>query len=203
MCEKSIVVTLDSASLKGLKTSKYALCFAKKVNDAYNVIWRSTNKYLARNTFSWKPEYAVFGTNTYKTAVKVKADTEVVNAELGQKCTLDENGIMKDAISGTHPMGVTINNEYGPIHFGISQISRFGETEETTPIYVSQDARTKGEVILTPKEKVLVWFEANVETSTIFEDARTDAIEIDLTNKQSQTISFDFESGIWKVAETI
>ncbi|MDE6252664.1 MAG: hypothetical protein K2M78_08505 [Lachnospiraceae bacterium] len=202
MCQKSIIVTLDAASLEGLKKAKYSLCFAKKVNDAYNVIWRSSKKYLARNTFSWKPKYAVFGTNTYEASVKVTADTAVVNAELGQQCTLDENGIMKDAISGTHPMSVTINNEYGPIHSGISQICTIDGIEETTPIYVSKDSRTKGEIILTPKEKVLIWFEANVETSTIFEDAKTNAIEIDLTNKEAQTVSFDFESGNWKVLET-
>lgn len=202
MSKKSIIVKLDANSLSGLKKAKYALCFAKKVNDTYNVIWRSTKKYLNKNTFSWEPEYKVFGTNTYETSIKVTADTEFARAELGQQCTLDADGNMHDAISGKNPQSVTVINEFGPIHFGISQVCTIDGVEETTPIYVSQEERAKGDVMLTPKEKVMVWFEANVETSTIFEDAKTNKIEIDLTNRDTQTISYDFESGEWKVDET-
>lgn len=202
MCKKSIIVKLESESLEALKTAGYALCFAKKVNDEYDVVWQSSTKYLSKNTFSWKPKYAVFGTNTYETSVRVEADTNVVNAQLGEQCTLDVNGIMKNAVSGTNPMGITILNEYGPIHSGINQVCIINGEEKNTPIYVSKQNRTKGEIILTPKEKVMVWFEANVQTSTIFEDAKTNAIEIDLTNKEEQTISYDYEAGTWKVLES-
>lgn len=202
MSKKSIVVKLDADSLQELKQSGYSLCFAKKVNDDYDVVWQSSTKYLSKNTFSWEPEYAVFGTNTYETSIKVEADTDVVSAELGQQCTLDANGIMKSAITGTNPLGVTVENQYGPIHFGMSQVCIIDGKEQITPIYVSKESRTTGEIVLTPKEKVMVWFEANVETSTIFEDAKTNAIEIDLTNKQEQTISYDYEAGTWKVLET-
>lgn len=203
MSKKSIVVKLASESLKQLKDSGYSLCFARKVNDEYNVIWQSSKKYLANNTFLWEPKYAVFGTNTYQTSIQVEADTEVRSAELGQQCTLNENGIMESAVSGTQPLGVTVKNQYGPIHFGMSQVCVIDGREQVTPIYVSKESRTKGDILLTPKEKVMVWFEANVETSTIFEEDKTNAIEIDLTDNQQQTISYDYESGAWKILETI
>ena len=202
MCKKSIIVKLESESLEALKNAGYSLCFAKKVNDEYDVVWQSSTKYLSKTTFSWKPEYEVFGTNTYETSVKVEADTNVVGVELGQQCTLDKHGIMGNAVSGTNPTSITILNEYGPIHSGINQLCIINGEENSTPIYVSKQDRTKGEIILTPKEKVMVWFEANVETSTIFEDAKTMAIEIDLTNKEEQTISYDYEAGTWKVLES-
>lgn len=199
MSQKSIRVQLSKEALVALKKSGYALCFAKKVNGVYNVIWKATKEYLQNTTFSWEPKYKVFGTNTYDNNVKVITDTNEVSVTLGQQCTLDQYGTMGDAVTGGKSQCVTIVNEYGSIHSGISQVSKLNGTEETTPIYVSAEPRLKGEIELEPKESVMVWFEANVETSTIFEDARTSAQIVDLTDKDSQTISYDNVSGNWSI----
>ncbi|CAG9219578.1 hypothetical protein [Burkholderia vietnamiensis] len=53
-----------------------------------------------------------------------------------------------------------------------------------------------GEASFTPIEKVLVWFEQNIETSTIFSRARSRSIEIDLTNTNST--GRVYEGGQWK-----
>lgn len=199
MSEKQVIVELSKNTLESLKKAGYSLCFAKNVNGTYNVIWKASKQYLGKTTFSWKPEYAVFGTNTYKNSIKVQADTNIENAELGQKCTLTEFGVMKRAVSGGVSTAITIKNEYGPIHSGISQVCVIGNEKELTPIYVSTEERTKGEIVMTPEESVMVWFEANVETSTIFEDARTNAIVIDLSQKNMERVGFDYETGTWEV----
>lgn len=197
MSQKSVRVKLDPQSQASLKKSGYSMCFAKKVNDTYNVVWQSIEGYLANTTFSWTPEYEVFGTNTYEETIKVEADTNTVKASLGEKCKLNKQGIMESAVTGDKPMDVVIVNEYGPIHSGISQTCKIGDVESCSPIYVSEQQRMIGDIQLTPKEKVMVWFQANVETGTIFEEARSKAIEINLTNDDKGTVSYDAKTGIW------
>ncbi len=55
----------------------------------------------------------------------------------------------------------------------------------------------QGECQLQPKEKVQIWFEQNIETDTMFSKARSKAVEIDLTLKNSTTVLYD-KNGTWK-----
>lgn len=199
MSQKSIKVELSKETLETLKKSGYAMCFAKKVNDTYNVIWKATNEYLQNTIFSWVPKYKVFATNTYEDNVKVTTDTDEVTATLGQQCTLTKEGVMEDAVTGGKDQCITIENNYGSIHSGISQVCRMNGKDEVTPIYVSSEARLVGEIELEPKESVMVWFEADVETSTIFETAKTNSQVVDLTDKDAQTISYDTSTGSWSI----
>jgi hypothetical protein len=60
-------------------------------------------------------------------------------------------------------------NEYGPIHSGIKKLSTGIEwLQFSTPMYVSECEIVKACVSLTPLDKVLVWFEKHVETSSMF-----------------------------------
>lgn len=202
MSQKSIKVKLSKETLTDLKESGYSMCFAKKVNGVYNVIWKATKEYLQNTTFSWEPKYKVFATNTYEANVKVTTDTEPVTVMLGQQCTLNVHGILEDAVTripSNNKECVTIINKYGNIHSGISQVCKINDEEEITPIYVSKEARVIGEIELEPKECVMVWFEANVETSTIFETAKTNAQLLDLTDKDTWTIGYDSKTGNWSI----
>jgi hypothetical protein len=62
---KSVDIQIAPGDLETLKSSGYKLCFAKKVNDSYNVVWQSATGYLADNTFSWQPLYELFGSNDF------------------------------------------------------------------------------------------------------------------------------------------
>lgn len=62
-----------------------------------------------------------------------------------------------------------------------------GGAAVSTPIYVAQDQVVLGDVTLTPVEKILVWFEKDIETSTMFSDSKSGSIEIDLTLIDSAT----------------
>lgn len=196
--QKTVTIQIDAGDLTQLKQNGYRLCFAKKVgNEAYNVIWQSYDRYLSNNDFSWTPQYQLFGSNQFQANVQVRASTNTVNIGLGQQSTLDQNGLLNQAISGGPDTSITLINNYGAIHPGINQLSTgLDGTQISTPIYVATNQVVTGQVTLTPVETILVWFEQNVQTSTMFSTSRSNAIEIDLTNVNSA--SRLYIGGVWK-----
>lgn len=197
---KTVKVEITHSSLENLKNNKYVLCFAKKVGDTYNVVWSSSSEYLSSNSFSWQPQYQLFGTNTFSDSVQVAATTNSQPIRLGQACILDSIGYLGDASEIDGVSGeLTMINNYGNIHPGVSQVcTPVGSTQQvSTPIYVAPNAAVLGSVNLTPKESVLVWFQQNIETSTMFSDAKGRSIEIDLTNVNSHTVQYG-DDQTWK-----
>lgn len=174
------------------------MCFAKKVGETFNVVWQSSNDYLMLNSFTWTPLYQLFGTNTFKGGVTVKASTLNQKCGLGQTCTLDKNGKLGSAVDGGTNTALHLTNEYGPIHSGVNQmVTGVDGREASLPIYVSETQEVKGNIDLTPKESVLVWFEKNIETSTMFSSSRSNAIELDLSDKNS--VAVNYANGSWSI----
>ncbi|MNP77413.1 hypothetical protein D3C76_1748360 [compost metagenome] len=66
----------------------------------------------------------------------------------------------------------------------------------STPIYVAINQVVTGNTVLTPVETILVWFEQNVQTSTMFSTSRSKSIEIDLTFANDAARLY--EGGEWK-----
>jgi hypothetical protein len=186
---KTVDIEIAPEDLPGLKGSKYKLCFAKKVgNAAYNVVWQSYKLYLSSNSFSWTPQFQLFGSNTFVGDITVKVSTNVETIGLGQTCKLDSTGLLGPAFDGGPETSITMINDYSSIHPGVMQLSiGLDGSQVSTPIYVAQDAIVTGDAVLTPKETVLVWFEQEIETSTMFSTARSNAVEIDLTFTNSAT----------------
>lgn len=198
--EKNVCVELDDKALEILKSNKYKLCFAKKVGEAdYNVVWQSYDAYENFNNFSWVPLYQIFVTKTFKESVVVKVSSKQVKIGLGEQVTRDENGVLSEAITGGDGTALNLVNEGNMTHVGVNQLSvGIDGSEISTPIYVSQESILKGEIHLQPKEKVLVWFEQNIETGTMFSTSRSKAIEIDLTSRNSINIAFDGTTMEWR-----
>lgn len=187
--EKVVNIQIDTNDLSGLKAAGYKLCFAKKIaTEEYNVIWQSYSDYLADNTFSWTPQYELFGTRVFKDNITVRISTNVVSIGLGEESVLNPAGVLLPAKTGGPTTAITMQNQFGSIHPGVNQISTGldGKTI-STPIYVAANPIVQGDVSLTPVEKVLVWFEQNVETSMMFSAARSMKVEIDLTSTNSAT----------------
>lgn len=181
--EKTVSILIDLEDLKNLKSANYRLCFAKKVGDAdYNVVWQSYSLYLATNDFSWTPQYQLFGTNIFQDNIKVRVATNLQRIGLGETSVLDSNGILGNPSSGGPKISLSMDNEYGSIRPGVNQLSTgIDGSQVSTPIYVAPQPIVKGTVSLTPVEKVMVWFEQDIETSTMFSNARALSVEIDLT----------------------
>ncbi|WP_174275563.1 hypothetical protein [uncultured Sphingomonas sp.] len=187
---KNVQILIDAEDLETLKANNYSLCFAKKVGSgedpgSYNVVWQSLTNYLHSTTFSWTPQFALFGSNVFDADVQVTAETNIVVIELGQQSVLDPSGNLDSPSTGGPSTAVTMVDQYGQIHPGLSQISTLNGVSQVTPLYVAQDAIVQGEATLTPIEMVLVWFEQDVETSTMFSAARSLSVEIDLTETNS------------------
>src|SRR4051794_38586108 len=92
MTDKTVNILVGDAQLHRLKAESYKLCFAKKVGNAYNVVWQAYDEYLADNSFSWTPIYQAFITNTFKEGLTVKVQSKPVTITLGQQATIDTAG---------------------------------------------------------------------------------------------------------------
>lgn len=195
--QKTVSIIIDNDDLKTLKAANYKLCFAKKVgNEAYNVVWQSYDKYLSNNDFSWTPAYQLFGSNVFQADITVRVSTNRVDIGLGEQSTLDSAGVLSAASTGGKQTAITMINDYGTIHPGVNQLSTGIDGQQvSTPIYVSTDPIVAGKAELTPVEKVLVWFEQNIETSTMFSSSRSRAVEIDLTAANNATRLY--QGGQW------
>jgi len=199
---KSVDIQIDTADLEELKHDGYKLCFAKKVNDTYNVVWQSADGYLTDNTFSWQPLYELFGSNEFKGDVGVRVSTNKVPSVLGDEAVLDSAGVLGAASSGGPSTGITLVNDYGPIHPGLCAFSTgIDGTPSTTPIYVAENAIVPGSDVLTPVECVQVWFEQDIATSTMFSSARSNAVEIDLTDENSAARLYS--GGAWSTPPSL
>jgi len=130
--------------------------------------------------------------------IQVSVSTNLIQIVLGQQSILDEAGTLQKASTGGKLTGFTLINNYGDIHPGVSQMSFNSITgkEVSTPIYVAKKLVVTGETLLTPVEKVLVWFEQNIETSTMFSNSKSKSVEIDLTQVNSDTRLYKNESWI-------
>lgn len=189
---KAVTVLVDLDDLATLKANNYAMCFAKKVasgsdSGSYNVVWQSLTAYLYSTAFSWTPQFSLFGTNIFADTVTVTATTNQRTLGLGQQCLLDSNGILQPPATGGPATGVTMQNQFGLIHPALSQISTLNGIQQTTPLYVAPSGIVQGSVTLTPIDTVMVWFQQNIATSTMFSSARSNSVEIDLTSTNTAT----------------
>jgi hypothetical protein len=141
--------------------------------------------------------YQLFGTNSYDENIKVKATTNTVNIGLNETSLLNEDGHLEAPSSGGSKTAITLLNQYGSIHPGVNQLSTGIDGKQTsTPIYVAPKTMVSGKATLTPKESVLVWFEQDIETSSIFSEARSNAVEIDLTFENVATRKYEGQEWI-------
>jgi len=194
--QKTVNIAIASDQLTFLKDNQYRLCFAKKVNKTFDVVWQSYNDYLDNNSFLWTPVYQLFGSNQFEGDVIVKVQTNTVNIDLGQQATLTAEGVLGSASTGGKSTEITMLNDYGPIHPGLNQLSTgIGGQQESTPIYVATDQIALGSDGLTPIEEIMVWFEQNIETSTMFSDAKSRSVTIDMT--ESNTETRQYANGKW------
>jgi hypothetical protein len=181
--KKTVKIEIAPGDLTLLIRSNYRLCFAKKVETLYNVVWQSYNQYLSSNIFSWTPQYQLFGSNLFMADLTVQVVTNTPTIGLGQTCILDDLGILGPAFDGGPETSLTMINDGGSIYPGVMQLSTgIDGSQGSAPIYVTENPVVQGIESLTPMESVLVWFEQEIETSTMFLAARNNSVEIDLTN---------------------
>ncbi|WP_457584908.1 hypothetical protein [Ensifer canadensis] len=196
---KVVTIIVDLEDLVSLKANNYAMCFAKKValgsdGGSYNVVWQSLTGYSHSTSFLWWPQFALFATNYFVDGRMVVASTNEPTLEFGQRCVLNQYGLLEHPVS-FGPDGVTMENQYGPIHPALSQASVLNGVQTMTPIYVAPDLMSQGSVTLNPINTVMVWFQQDISCSTMFSSARSMSIEIDLS--MTNTVTCLYKGGKW------
>ncbi|WP_298513149.1 hypothetical protein [uncultured Kordia sp.] len=203
---KTVIVEITTEDLIQLKDAKYNLCFAKKLNDSFNVVWQSYDNFLNTNHFSYEPNYELFCSNTFEENELVVVSTNIQPCDLGNYCTLTEAGVLDPQTSGGINNSLTLKNDYDTIHSGVQQSSTGidGKTI-STPIYVSEKAIIKGYDELNPKDIVRVWFQQDIETSTMilpppFQQRLASSYYIDVDLTSTNEVTCVFENGDWKTS---
>jgi len=181
--EKSVEIQIELNDLEFLKANEYQLCFARMVNGAYTVVWQSYGDYLANNPFSWLPLYQLFGTKAFTVnGGKVTMDTNPVSIDLGEQAVLNPDGNMEPAVTGGPADGITMINQYGPIHPGLIGVSTGPDgVQRTLPMFVAPLAIATGTDVLAPLERVRIWFQQGVVSGTTTNQDISMAVELDLT----------------------
>ncbi len=196
---KKVNVQVNANDIMKLKDNGYRMCFAKKVGtENYNVIWQSYEDFSEFNAFSWTPKYQIFRTDTFQAGVTVETSSMPQDIGLGEITIIDKYGILSSPVTGGDSTAINVDNEYKATHVGISQLSTGLDGKMvSTPIYVSENECMIGTAKFKPVEKVLIWFESNAQTSTMFTDMKTNSIEVDLT--QTNAINLKYENEKWFV----
>lgn len=213
MTSKVLTIQVASDERAVLLNSGYLLCIATtSEGQPYDIVWRAFDKYLSTNTFSWTPQYELFMTNSFTSGQVPGSTSESGSIVLGQQMTLDSTGVFGPPSSGNYPDALTILNEYGNTYLGFSQMSTgIDNTSAITYAYVGPNITVQGVIQLEPVDMLLVWFETNVQTGTMFSvppviqppslrslhlaNAQSFAIEVDMTNSSTATIQYG--SGGW------
>ncbi len=198
---KTLNVEIASEDLVNLQNAGVELNIAIRVNNTFDVVWRSISNYGESNNYQWSPIFQVFASNEFTDGVTVQISTNVVNVALGQEVTLDAAGVLGFVSEEGPADSISFINDFGLIHPGLAQqLTDPTGTQAILPIYIAQDIIALGSDVLTPTDEVLVWFE-DTETGTMFSDARANSIVVDLTEIVVATIRFS--NGEWTTPSAV
>jgi hypothetical protein len=194
--ERTAIIDIDGTDLADLKANGYSLCFARRMGSAYNIVWRSLDDYLHRTMLSWTPQYILFGTSFVQAGSAVFPETNLQPISLGQQSVLDASGNLLPPEPGGGMTSITMINQFGPIHPGLSAISTLNGDSAATPFFVTQNPIERSYVIaLTPSDGLLVWFQQGARTSEAFTDAPANSVALDFA--ESHTVNRRYTGGKW------
>jgi hypothetical protein len=133
----------------------------------------------------------VFGARDFQPFTFANSGTNLANIALGQEVFLNDAGIIERPTTGDSSTGIRFINNFGSSHPALSQqLTDPTGTQAILPIYVSP---TSSSDLLTPIPEVLVWFEQNLETGTMFSGPRQLSVTVDFTNVSTATRLFSNE----------
>ncbi|RUS13957.1 hypothetical protein BC937DRAFT_94541 [Endogone sp. FLAS-F59071] len=176
----------------------------------YNVVWQS--KAIAPNTYiSWQTVYALnFTANVPAAGVTVTVTGDWQACAIGQSYDLDENGFWQTSTSSGDPnfMNVgKVNYEYPDtdgIHIVVGVKNSNGSFDI---IFIDETALPPGSTAkYQPQEKVKLWYQAGIQTSTIISSETTNNDEIDFskpapeTNQFYYSATFIYNTGTWVIS---
>ncbi len=194
---KTLFTLIAEDDLRLLRDSAYHLCFAKRIaGKGFTVVWQSYTGFLTRNEFSWTARYELFGSTLFLAGARVRVSTNTMGIHPGEKSVLNSAGLLDRPFTGGPLTAITMVNEYGLIHPGLSQESNgIDGSVISTPTHASETLEGLGDHELIPTQEILVWFEQEIQTGTMIRripdrQARSREIVIDLGGGSAATIEY-------------
>ena len=206
---KTLIIEIAQGDLEILSSSHYILCVAKVLTDENSlVIWQTEERILAHNEMSWEENanYSLFCSNNNTNRKKVVMNIPDKEIALGEYLTLTETGTFGDSKQGPWNDQLGLINQYGSIYPGIcQQCTDFNGAASKDPIFLNPTPSLPGEFTIKPLEKIMVWFEQDVEKGMYLfhnwtdsvQAAKTKKITVDMQEKDQITLSY--ENYDWKI----
>ncbi|MEM7008268.1 MAG: hypothetical protein AAF462_03960 [Thermodesulfobacteriota bacterium] len=197
---KTLNIEIEPGDFQFLQDRSFNLNIAVLVNDQYNVIWRSTSEYTEINQYQWSPVFQVFGASNFEQGLVTSGITNVVKILTGQDAVLGIDNLINTPVPGNNANGIKfMNNSSDPVFPALSQLITFlGSTKAITSIFVSEDPIPGGEeLVMTPTQKVRVWFSQETQTGEQFIDQPITFVDIDFTN--TDTATRRYSNGVWEI----
>lgn len=197
--EKSLTIQIG-ADLEDLSGS-YSLCLAKQIQgNSFSIVWHAYTKFFPTNLFRWTPNYEIFAAPFFTSGEVVFDSVPAVEISPGQQSTLNESGTLSPSISSNVPGALRMINNLGRIFPGIrQQATGIDGTQTSLPNFVATAPALKGTIDLFPTEQIMVWFQADVQDGTMFDDSLAPTIQPPSSQSNAEFLSSGFKTFAWLV----
>ncbi|PVH68355.1 hypothetical protein DL98DRAFT_631497 [Cadophora sp. DSE1049] len=184
------------------------LCFARKVNGSYNVVFQGAANTLItmQNDFQWVENYAMGAVVKVVDGAHVGGATSVQPIQAGQACTWTATSGDMPIPGPAPPPPDFPEGSFGtvgmPFRYHGAVYSQTGDNTAWSCIYV--DANPKpglDKISYIPKNEFSLFFDTSLETSSLLTHAAGDALEFSIpTNKYQYFVGWDYgtnDPGKW------
>ncbi|KAM4064593.1 hypothetical protein HRG_005039 [Hirsutella rhossiliensis] len=198
MTTYTVDINVDDYWVEQFNLNGYRLIMAKvfedpQGNDYYNVV-ATADDVTPIMTAKWTDKYQITGsTQDFRIGNTISGISGEAGVKFQQSYVLDswsEHHVIDDQSVPDNSFGF----KNAITASAVVQLSLNGEWKS---VYMSPLKFPPGKAILTPLPKVVFWFEARLESSTMIAMDQSNTILVNLTGSSSATLTYD-KKGSWK-----
>lgn len=192
---------IDASDDLKLRSGRYRLCLARRVNGQFSVAWQATSEFLADSLFELSSRYRVFAEADFAVGHEFTTRSFPAGAELGQKLEFDEAGTFLNPESGEDQETIVIENRFPGVRFLLEEAAGDGVApSEFLLVHASADETPAHQVFqLAPEPTVLVWFSREQEVGEPIATLPANAVTVDFSDEAYQVR--EFSGGAWRLPE--
>jgi len=194
--------SVDPTILKILAGSGYNLCFASNVGNQYNVaaLVVPSNLLTTKNVITWSTSYSMAATTQpfYAGNIVEQGTSETLPMVFGQVYELD-SWADPPSVNSSFPVpgnALGLSTGQGVDASAIVSLVIDNVGPDPTPVYVSPIEIPLSQTTFTPIAKIALWFQQNIETSTMIVLSTSKAHIMDFTVQQTKSTTYNSD-GTW------
>jgi len=197
----SIHITIEPKILHTLTQGGYSLCVAKILadssGDVFNVIMASIPQIEPNMIVKWTDVYQIHAASQ---PFQPGGSVVVTGGLAPMPISFGHSYVVK----GWDDPGKIINDPNAPTNgFGfvndmvcsVVVSTQDPHTKQFIPIYISPESLIAGRELLTPIDKVVLWFEQNMQSATMVSNDKGNSLLVDCTDGP-KTVTFK-DPGVW------